>query len=40
MPDRRQSLFEIVDGGKKLRIIKDNGGGSSIKLLFDREMIF
>lgn len=39
-PKDEKVFFEIVDGGKKLRIIKDNGGGSSIKLLFDREMIF
>ncbi len=39
-PKDEKVFFEIVDDGKKLRIIKDSAGGSSTTILFDREMIF
>jgi hypothetical protein len=39
-PKDEKVFFEIVDGGRQLRIIKDNGDGSTTKLLFDRAMIF
>jgi hypothetical protein len=38
-PKDEKVLFEVIDGGKQLRIIEDHGDGSSTKLLFDRDMI-
>jgi hypothetical protein len=33
-------FFEIVDAGKRLRIIEHHGDGATTNQLFDREMIF
>lgn len=32
-------FFEVVDGGKQLRIIENHGDGSSTKQLFDRDAV-
>ena len=38
-PKDERVFFEIVDGGKQLRIIEDHGDGSSTNQLFDRDTI-
>jgi hypothetical protein len=38
-PKDEKVFFEIVDGGKQLRIIEDHGDGSSTNQLFDRDTI-
>ncbi len=38
-PNDAKIFFEIIDGGKQLRIIEDHGDGSSTKQLFDRDAI-
>jgi hypothetical protein len=38
-PKDEKVFFDIIDGGKQLRIIEDHDDGSSTKQLFDRDMI-
>jgi hypothetical protein len=38
-PKDKKVFFEVIEGGKQLRIIEDNGDGSSTKQLFDRGAI-
>ena len=38
-PKDEKVFFEVVEGGKQLRIIEDHGDGSSTKQLFDRDAI-
>lgn len=38
-PEDKKVLFEVIEGGKQLRIIEDHGDGSSTKQLFDRGAI-
>ena len=38
-PKDEKVFFEVIEGGKQLRIIKDHGDGSSTKQLFDRDAI-
>jgi len=38
-PKDEKVFFEVIDGGKQLRIIEDHGDGSSTKQLFDRDTI-
>lgn len=38
-PKDEKVFFEIVDGGKQLRIIEDHDDGSSTNQLFDRDTI-
>ncbi|HWY48449.1 MAG TPA: hypothetical protein VNX70_13770 [Bryobacteraceae bacterium] len=38
-PKDEKVFFEVVGGGKQLRIIEDHGDGSSTKQLFDRDAI-
>jgi hypothetical protein len=38
-PKDEKVFFEVIDGGKQLRIIEDHGDGSSAKQLFDRGAI-
>jgi hypothetical protein len=36
-PKDGKVFFEVIDGGKQLRIIEDHGDGSSTNQLFDRD---
>jgi hypothetical protein len=36
-PKDEKVFFEVIDGGKQLRIIEDHGDGSSTNQLFDRD---
>jgi hypothetical protein len=38
-PNDENVIFEVIGGGKQLRIIEDHGDGSSTKQLFDRDVI-
>jgi hypothetical protein len=38
-PKDEKVFFEVIDGGKQLRIIEDHGDGSSTNQLFNRDMI-
>jgi hypothetical protein len=38
-PKDEKIFFEVVDGGKQLRIIEDHGDGSRTNQLFDRDTI-
>jgi hypothetical protein len=38
-PKDEKVFFEIVGGGKQLRIIEDHGNGSATKELFKRDQI-
>jgi hypothetical protein len=38
-PKDEKVFFEVIDGGKQLRIIEDHGDGSSTNQLFDRDTI-
>jgi hypothetical protein len=38
-PKDKKIFFEVIEGGKQLRIIEDHGDGSSTKQLFDRDAI-
>jgi hypothetical protein len=38
-PKDEKVFFEVIDGGKQLRIIEDHGDGSSTKQVFDRDTI-
>ena len=38
-PKDEKVFFEVIEGGKQLRIIEDHGDGSSTKQLFDRDTI-
>jgi hypothetical protein len=38
-PKDDKVFFEVVGGGKQLRIIEDHGGGSATKELFERDQI-
>jgi hypothetical protein len=38
-PKDKKVFFEVIEGGKQLRIIEDHGDGSSTKQLFDRDAI-
>jgi hypothetical protein len=38
-PKDKKVFFEVIGGGKQLRIIEDHGDGSSTKQLFDRGAI-
>jgi hypothetical protein len=38
-PKDKKVFFEVIEGGKQLRIIEDHGDGSSTKQLFDRDTI-
>ena len=38
-PKDEKVFFEVIDGGKQLRIIEDHGDGSSTKQVFDRGAI-
>lgn len=38
-PKDDKVFFEVIEGGKQLRIIQDHGDGSSTMRLFDRDMI-
>jgi hypothetical protein len=38
-PKDEKVFFEVIDGGKQLRVIEDHGDGSRTNQLFDRDMI-
>jgi hypothetical protein len=38
-PKDEKVFFEVIEGGKQLRIIEDHGDRSSTKQLFDRDTI-
>jgi hypothetical protein len=38
-PKENKVFFEVIEGGKQLRIIEDHGDGSSTKQPFDRGAI-
>jgi hypothetical protein len=38
-PKDEKVFFEVIDGGKQLRIIEDHGDGSNTNQLFDRDTI-
>jgi hypothetical protein len=38
-PKDEKVFFEVIDGGKQLRIIEDHGDGSSTNQLFNRDTI-
>jgi len=38
-PNDEKVFFEVIEGGRQLRIIEDHGDSSSTKQLFDREQI-
>ena len=38
-PKDEKVFFEVIDGGKQLRVIEDHGDGSRTDQLFDRDMI-
>jgi hypothetical protein len=38
-PKDEKVFFEVIEGGKQLRIIEDHGDGSNTTQLFDRDMI-